>query len=509
MPVCRPLLLGAVGVACAAPVLAVPTSSHGTGQGEVTSNDSTSKDSSGDDAATSSPETSPGRLPEAVDHSFHLEKCYDVSLNPLTSPAWHEQCSAQSPMSFFVNPQDTITKNTCFSCSLFFDERKQTTTTDGAGNVNADTWHATDSQPEPPFSKDSKLDLKHAWEPVLEYEPECNGLDQLQEDGAREGDTKKLVELKYVAVLDKSWHDEYRRHKADFDTWGYKSLETSVNILFDHVSYLFQKQFGYRIRASRVILAPELNRECPNPEFPSSNGGMNDWVNGLTQRFLNTEMLGVRRAKAGQYFSPKDDEIGVIRFGGNNGKMEDQFKNATTNAFTFSDTEGRECLTSSRMGAAVCGGRTMAGEGDAATAGPLNLIQIHQRVFSSEGREEDRSLNHSPDGVRVGRGKFLYNAVSAMARELAHNFGVCDGHDTGDFSSASQKAKWCTSEGYNPAFVGDLATKKLEGIRACRQHGQLRKFLPTCTPSHQSRCHDCQRARSRHVGFRNCCVPPW
>jgi len=89
------------------------------------------------------------------------------------------------------------------------------------------------------------------WEPVLEAIPGCNGLG-----------IGKLLDFAFFVVLDATWVAFYHLHAADFATQGYFTLEESPRLLFDRVSYLYEKQFGISISIGRVEAFANLTANC-------------------------------------------------------------------------------------------------------------------------------------------------------------------------------------------------------------------------------------------------------
>ena len=90
-----------------------------------------------------------------------------------------------------------------------------------------------------------------AWEPVLEAVPGCNGLGP-----------GKLLDFSFLVVLDATWVAFYHLHAADFAVQGYFTLEESPRLLFDRVSYLYEKQFGMSISIGRVEAFANLTEKC-------------------------------------------------------------------------------------------------------------------------------------------------------------------------------------------------------------------------------------------------------
>ena len=90
-----------------------------------------------------------------------------------------------------------------------------------------------------------------AWEPVLETVPGCNGLGP-----------GKLLDFSFLVVLDATWVAFYHLHAADFAAQGYFTLEESPRLLFDRVSYLYEKQFGMSISIGRLEAFANLTEKC-------------------------------------------------------------------------------------------------------------------------------------------------------------------------------------------------------------------------------------------------------
>jgi hypothetical protein len=96
--------------------------------------------------------------------------------------------------------------------------------------------------------------LHVGFEPLLEAVPGCNGLTGELAGG--------LKEFRFLVVLDGSWVSYFNSRKAAFVAQGYPTLESSANLLLDRASFIFEAQFGSRVRASRVFAFPDLGEAC-------------------------------------------------------------------------------------------------------------------------------------------------------------------------------------------------------------------------------------------------------
>lgn len=127
------------------------------------------------------------------------------------------------------------------------------------------------------------------WEPILEPVAGCTGLPF----GRRK-------QFSFVVALDRTWVTYYHQHKSLFRKQGYRTLESSANLLIDRASYLFQKQFGVVISARKVVALKTLYDGC---------GRGNPRVEDGTFKTSTEEQL----KSAGVVFQPGD--AGMLRFG--------------------------------------------------------------------------------------------------------------------------------------------------------------------------------------------------
>lgn len=202
----------------------------------------------------------------------------------------------------------------------------------------------------------AKQPLGAGWEPILEAQPGCTGLAADQ-----------LMEYSWLVVLDASWVAYYAEQKEHFATQGYHTLETSANLMFDRVSYLFEAQFGIRLWVSRVYSFADLREACET----NSNNPNDDTPQTSTRQAL--ERAGVVTTAA---------EAGILRMGAG------------------SQTPGVWCASTSPIHG-LCSG-----------TGYHGLTSMEPPFGKAE----------EGDG-----GKFNFKAMATMAHELGHFFGLCGG----------------------------------------------------------------------------------
>ena len=193
-----------------------------------------------------------------------------------------------------------------------------------------------------------------AWDPVLEAIPGCNGLG-----------IGKLLDVSFLVVLDASWVAFYQLHAADFAAQGHFTLEDSPRLLFDRVSYLYEKQFGISISIGRVEVFANLTEKC------AIKGHSEDSVKDSSNTWHALEQRGVTDAKGG--------EGGLIRLGAG-------AADGKTNCRSYTGINS------------VCGSK------DNVTR--LGFAVIQGKPFADSG------------------GLINYKAVGTLAHELAHMFGM-------------------------------------------------------------------------------------
>ena len=135
----------------------------------------------------------------------------------------------------------------------------------------------------------AKQSLAKAWEPILEPVQGCNGFD----DGW-------LKQFSFLVVLDGSWVRYYYENSKHFASQGYNTLNDSPNLLFDRVTYLFERQFGARVSINRVFSFPELGEACATNEAYVDDG---------------TDRTSTRKALAQAGIVPLAVEGGTLRLG--------------------------------------------------------------------------------------------------------------------------------------------------------------------------------------------------
>jgi cysteine-rich repeat protein len=157
-----------------------------------------------------------------------------------------------------------------------------------------DYWYASGNGDVAPTA--ARQPFQRTWEPVLEETPACNGLDWSWAAVDRE-----LKEFSFLVVLDASWVNYYAAQEQHFATQGYPTLEASAEILFDRVSYLYERQFGVRISISRVESFPGLTEKCASNNNHVENGDLDS-----SNTWFALENAGVTMAA---------DEAGIVRLG--------------------------------------------------------------------------------------------------------------------------------------------------------------------------------------------------
>jgi len=199
----------------------------------------------------------------------------------------------------------------------------------------------------------AKQPLGAGWEPILEEQVGCNGLG----DG-------ELKEFSFLVVLDASWVQYYYKQKAHFATQGYHTLETSADLMFDRVSYLYEAQFGVRLRVGKVYSFPELGEACATNHNNPDDG---------TNRTSTT--LALQRAG----WVPSDADAGVIRLGAS------------------------KCMSASPI-SGLCSGTVNTG------------LTVQEPPFFEES-----------EWVKGDVGRLNHRAMGTLAHELGHFFGLCGG----------------------------------------------------------------------------------
>jgi len=242
-----------------------------------------------------------------------------------------------------------------------------------------------------------KQDVTVAWEPVLERVPQCIP-----------GNRPK--EFKFIVGLDATWVQYYNQHSQHFRTQGFYSVEQSAQMWFNHVTYLYEKQFNIRISISRTVVMPELDNAC---------GGDNGAADGRGNTSIR-EMLGRRG------ISRSSNEAGIIRLG--------------------VGVPSRYCSSYAGLGG-LC---------------TNNIMVIQQKPF-------------------VGNtGVLNTRAVSTLAHEIAHHFGICAGDST------------CFN-GHTQNEVPDIMVYNGMPALEVRREGMFFKFMGTC--SHVYTTMLCKKAR--------------
>jgi len=249
----------------------------------------------------------------------------------------------------------------------------------------------------------SKQPMTVAWEPVLESVPQCI-------IGTRP------KEFKFLVGLDATWVQYYNQHARHFRTQGFYSLEESAQMWFNHVTYLWEKQFNIRVSISRTVAMPELENAC---------GGDNGAADGRGNTSIKT-MLGRRG------ISKRSNEAGIIRLG--------------------VGVPSRYCDSYAGLGALCSSG----------------VLVMQAKPFDGNG------------GVLNAR------AISTLAHELGHHFGICGGDGT------------CLN-GHNQNEVPDIMVWDGTPVKQVRREGMFFKFLTECSHVYTTKL--CKNAR------KATCVP--
>lgn len=149
-----------------------------------------------------------------------------------------------------------------------------------------------------------KYEDKYFWEPILESIPGCNGLGP-----------DHVKEFKFMAVLDKNWNDYYEANAEVFAAHGYKNILESMNIWIDPVSYLYEQQFGVRIRmtSSVVVEDDDFPSDCTREQSQADPDDPQEVVE--TYSGSPSEVMSYLRKNR---ISQKRDEIGIVVFGTKN-----------------------------------------------------------------------------------------------------------------------------------------------------------------------------------------------
>lgn len=243
-----------------------------------------------------------------------------------------------------------------------------------------------------------KQPMTVAWEPVLERVPQCII-------------GRQPKEFKFLVGLDATWVEYYNQHARHFRTQGFYTLVESAQMWFNHVTYLFEKQFNIRISISRTVALPELDNAC---------GGDNGAADGRGNTSIK-EMLGRRG------ISKKSNEAGIIRLG--------------------VGVPSRYCDSYAGLGA-LCSS---------------NILVMQAKPFSGN------------DGVINTR------AISTLAHELGHHFGICGGGDAA-----------CLN-GHNQNEVPDVMVWDGMPVLQVRREGMFFKFMTECSHVYTTKL--CKRAR--------------
>ena len=204
-----------------------------------------------------------------------------------------------------------------------------------------------------------------AWEPVLEAIPGCNGLG-----------IGKLLDVSFFVVLDATWVAFYQLHVADFAAQGHFTLEDSPRLLFDRVSYLFEKQFGISISIGRVEAFANLTEKCREgcsalEPTCKGKGKTEDKVKDSSNTLHALAQRGITDAKGG--------EGGLVRLG--------------TGA-----ADGKTYCRSVTGINSVCG--------SSSNVTKKGFLISQNKPFTDSG------------------GRINYKAAGTLAHELAHMFGM-------------------------------------------------------------------------------------
>ena len=121
-------------------------------------------------------------------------------------------------------------------------------------------------------------------------------------DGCWEGMNDATMNDKYLTYtfsvrLDYKWQQHYLQYEEEFKRHGYDAgLESSIQIVFDQVSWLFRKQFQINLKYSRVALQNKDDSWPENPWRPGDAGNIlftGDWNGGggLNQMCTSKDIL--------------------------------------------------------------------------------------------------------------------------------------------------------------------------------------------------------------------------
>lgn len=204
--------------------------------------------------------------------------------------------------------------------------------------------------------KAEKEPIAYNWEPILESVPGCNGLSE-----------GSLKEFSLLVILDASWVVNFNRLQKHFSEHGYPTLESSPNLMLDRVSYLMERQFGVRVKASRVFVFENLYENCARNEskhFPE-DGTFN------TTTKLQMKSRGISR---------KENEAAILRLGIQNPL----------------DRPDYVYCHSYSSGPGMCNGDHM-------------LVNIRKMMTTRSWKA----------------GKVIYEGNNVLAHEIAHAFGIC------------------------------------------------------------------------------------
>ena len=185
-----------------------------------------------------------------------------------------------------------IESSLTFNCAMQNDQKQRDAFPNYVSpRANGERALASDLQP---FSAN--------FEPILEEVAHCNGLPWTPTaEVVDASDSKRVVEYKFLVVLDQSWIDYYNNHQALFLAQGYPTLESSPQILFERASYLFEAQFGVRTSISRVEAIEGLEQKCQ-----ATGGSIENNVPDSTHTPTALAARGVAKLPT---------EMGVVRLG--------------------------------------------------------------------------------------------------------------------------------------------------------------------------------------------------
>lgn len=131
----------------------------------------------------------------------------------------------------------------------------------------------------------SRQPFSVAWEPVLEPVDNCIV-------GGRK-------EFKFLVGMDAAWVTYYNQHRSFFNSQGYRSAEASAQMMFDHVSYIYERQFNIKVSISRVYSLPGLRSACTKDNRAADGSG-------------DTSIKEMLRR---QGVTKRSNEAGIIRLG--------------------------------------------------------------------------------------------------------------------------------------------------------------------------------------------------